>query len=80
MKTKETFDSAKIGMQDSKGEELYNGNTIEIYLTKNTKQTGLIVYARGAFCLRAKRNDIGIETTTPLANYASYCLITKIRP
>jgi hypothetical protein len=79
MKTKETFDLAKIGMQDSKGEELYNGDKIEIYLTKNTKQTGVIVYERGAFCLKANRNGIGNETTTPIANYAYYCLITKLK-
>jgi len=74
-----TFAFIKIGIKDVNGLELFNGDNVEIYVSSNTKQTGTIVYDYGAFCLKAKRNDTGTETITPLRNYASYCIITKIK-
>jgi len=74
-----TFQNIKIGIQDSNGLELFNGDTIVIDVSKDVKHGGVIVYNYGAFSLKHPRQEENLFNVTPLVNYASYCKITKIK-
>ena len=74
-----TFQYIKIGIKDCNGLELFNGDTIEINLSKKVKHRGIIIYDFGAFCLKTPRKEERLFNITPLRNYASYCKITKIK-
>jgi len=67
------------GINDQDGKEIYEGDYLEIIITKSVTHKGVVIYDYGAFCLKRKSN-LGKDKydITPLTNYASRCIILKI--
>lgn len=69
-----------IGIKDQDGQEIYEGDQLEILITKGVVHKGIVVYDYGAFCLKRK-SDFAKDKfdVTPLTNYALRCIITKTK-
>lgn len=73
-----TFQNLKIGISDSNGLELFNGDTIRIDVAKDVFHQGIIIYNHSAFCIKWLRCGEDTYQVTPLVNYSYNCKITKI--
>lgn len=68
------------GVSDQNGDEIYEGDEVELLVTKGVVHKGVIVFNRGAFCLKSKA-DLGKNKYNIIAliNYAPNCVITKLK-
>ena len=66
------------GVNDQNGAEIYEGDEVEIIVTKGVVHKGTIVFDYGSFCLKSK-SDLGKDkyNVIALTNYAPSCIITK---
>ena len=66
------------GLKDQNGAEIYEGDEVEILVTKGVVHKGIIVFNYGSFCLKSK-SDLGKDKYNVIAliNYAPSCIITK---
>ena len=67
------------GVNDQNGSEIYEGDEVEILVTKGVVHKGVVVFKQGSFCLKCK-SDLGKDkyNVIPFINYTHSCVITKI--
>jgi uncharacterized phage protein (TIGR01671 family) len=67
------------GINDKNEVEIYEGDEVKILITKGVVHKGVVVFEKGAFCLKSK-SDLGKDkyNVIPFINYAHSCVITKL--